>query len=771
MLCDNVHNRKKDGQMKGKKTAAMLLALMMGLTAGCAPGNISRYVQKAQQAGERMFEGATVQVTADGGSTETDEAAAMSREQTPNGDLRSDEAEQESADGQNADGVQQEGAGSEETQAPSEEAEASSGETQAPSGETEAPSEETQASFGETETSSEEGTDSSEEIKLPAMVQEAPAKAQEFLRENAERFSGSLAGSGKLSREQDAAVAAVLAQEDYGAGTICLLNSGSFEGNSGSFLFLADYTSLAARGKMSGDLWFFNGQIAAKAAEDVQLLQLRLVQSGGDSFLLIRTQEQEGERAQLYQVSEGVCRPGFENALSIEETEDGFCVTYASEGKQYDPADRSWKGEPEKLPYYYERGENGFVQQTVRALTQKEYLAYIQPQEKDGQAEEWKEKQEKFFNTLSGENCDYRYSFFAVGEERIGYRQCRVGCSVENGEGADHAVAEYSYAITLLEDGRLTQECAVCGGNGYYFADWENREQEREALEVIPNGYRENRIGKVAQSGSAAEVSALGRVREVQDYPDSGICFIRTADYDGDGGRETFVAAGRYDGAFGAPVCDLWYVSEELPILLLENLPVRSVELCEQEKTFLLLMEGYEKEGASDYLFGVKEGKAQRYLEAAAKIELEGDKDIRAWMKGAEQERPCYYRVQDGEPVEYGLQEREAEALLEYRNGSVVLKRLESLAGGMENLLCLHRENGLWHLMLMEDGSPVSYETYQVQGNALVLTDCGKGGYLAAAENPEEEMMQDGPEGETAEEGAKADEGENTETAEEEEEA
>lgn len=737
--------------MRKKETAALVLALTIGLASGCAPGDISRYVQKAQQTGERIFEGTAVAVSSDGGHEEAAEETAKMQQETEEGQsadsgeaagAQQETMAEQSADGSKAAGVQQE--------AMAEQSAGSSG-TAGAQQETVA---EQSTEVGKAAAAQQE-TEQSAEIQLPAMMQEAPEKAQEFLQENAEQFSGSFAGSGNLSKSQKAAMLSAMGQNEYDDKTLCLINDVRFERQNGSFLFFADYTSLAARGKMSGDLWFFNGQDAARVAEDMQLLQLRTVQLGGETFLMVGTQQKEGERAQLYQVAEGVCSPCFEDARAIEVCRDGLCVAYASEEVRYDPFDKSWEGEMEEIPYYYEKSGNGFVQQKVRALTQKEYLDYIRPQEKDVKEQEWKDEQEKLFNTPSGENCDYRYTFFAIGEERIGYRRCITGCPADQKEETGHAVAEYAYVIALLENGKLTEECSSVRGEGYYFADWENREQERKELDVIPNEYRENRISKVAESGSTAEVSALKAVREVQEYPDDALCFIRTADYDGDGSRETFVAAGSYDGAFGAPVCDLWYVSEEIPLLLLENMPVRSVELCGQEKTFLLLVEGYEKEGISDYLYGVREKRALRHLETAAQIAIEENGGVIAWMKQEGGERPRYYRVLDGAPVEYELQERDAEELLEYENGRVVRKRLEALAGGLDNLLCLRRENGLWHLMFLEDGNAVSYETYQVQDNALVLIDCGKGGYLMEVADPEKELPKESIKAETeAEESA-----------------
>ncbi len=47
-----------------KKQATMALILVLTLAAGCAPGYVREYAQKAQHAGEAMFEGKTEEVCA-----------------------------------------------------------------------------------------------------------------------------------------------------------------------------------------------------------------------------------------------------------------------------------------------------------------------------------------------------------------------------------------------------------------------------------------------------------------------------------------------------------------------------------------------------------------------------------------------------------------------------------------------------------------------------------------------------------------------------------
>ena len=89
------------------------------------------------------------------------------------------------------------------------------------------------------------------------------------------------------------------------------------------------------------------------------------------------------------------------------------------------------------------------------------------------------------------------------------------------------------------------------------------------------------------------------QILEVQEYPDDALCFAETADYDGDGKKETFAAIGRYDGAFGAPVCDLWFVGADGAVLEEENFAFKELEKL---GSAFVLYRGYEVSGVSDML-------------------------------------------------------------------------------------------------------------------------------------------------------------------------
>lgn len=734
--------------MRKKEALAWIIALTLGMTAGCAPGDISRYTARAQQAGEEIFEGKVVPASV--GPVKEANVAESGPEETE----KTPEETEAATETVNESETTTETAGGAET-------ENSAGETAAePESAVETKNEEPEGAASENESQQEEEkeTEQQETEKLPTMMAQADERVQKALEEKAESFTGKLAGKDELEKTELDALLAVLQQEDYDDRTLCLINSASFEGQeSDSFLLFGDSTALTARGKLSGDLWLYAGGKAVKVQEDAEFLGLRTVACGGENFLSVQTKEDGTSDAQLYRIEEGKAQPCFTDAVSIVQAADELLVSYRADCVQYDPVSEEWSGGEEEITYVYAPAGKEFEQLPVRELTAEQYLAYIQPDGTDSESQLWKAQQEERFYNPDEEETEHRYSFFAIGDSWIGYQECRIGLPED---GSSHAVADYRYQIAKLENGKLTAQSETHSGSGYYFEQWDRQTEELEKLAGLPAMYLKNRIDRAAQSLNGKERAALQSVLKVQEYDAEGLCFVQQQDYDGDGEAESFVTIGRYDGILGAPVCDLWFAAQGEATLLEENLPVKSVLSCKGEKAAggnaLFLLEGYEAEGAKDRLYGVREKKPQRYLENAQKIEVEENEDLIAWISREEGKLPYYYHILNGEVVEYGLRESMPERLLQYENGRAVYRSLQKFAdlqGG--ELSCLERENGLIHVMIQDRNGKISHETYDVTGDRLVLTECGDGGYeTGAPETADDKAVdtesEDAPETETA---------------------
>lgn len=697
--------------MRKKEAVGIITALLLGMTAGCAPGDISRYTAQAQQAGKAIFEGEPAPVSAEGREAEPDlEAEAETKAVSSADDAGTEAKSPEENDGAEETESLEGNTGAEETESP-----------EGPAG----------AAKPESET--EKPADEAEAAELPAMMTEADERIQEAFSGKAEFFSGKLSGKDGYNAAELEALQAVLRQEEYDDKTLCLINSAQFEEQeTGSFLLFCDSTALTAKGRISGDLWFCAGQEAVELVDGADFMQMRSIQCAGKNYLLTQIEMDEDMIAQVYRVEAGKAAACFREAVSIEQEEGELRVNYKADYTRYDPVS-GWDDSDAEITYFYAPGEDGFEQIKIRELTAEQYLAYIQPDENNAEALRFKEEQEeKFYHDLE-ETQECRYSFFAIGEDRIGYRECRIALPDENMDKTGREAAEYRYHIVKLDNGKLTLQCETLSGSGYYFREWEKKDEEFQQLSEIPPMYLKNRIDRAAQTLRAKELTALQCVQKVQEYGADDLCFVQQADYDGDGETETFVAVGRYKGEFGAPVCDLWYVSGEDAVLLAENLPVKSAFNFESGGVSLFLLKGYAVDGISDRLYGVEEGSAKRYLENAAEVEIEENGDLTARIAKQDGELPYYYYVQDGNVTEYGAEQVKPEKLLDYENGRALYKRLQKLAA-LQNaeLSCLKRENGLLHVMFTDHDGRMSYETYCVREGSLVLIDCGDGGYEAA---------------------------------------
>lgn len=684
--------------MRKREAVAGILAMTAILAAGCAPGRISEYARQAQQAGERVFEG---------------EAVAVLQEESAEVEGQQFLAETITAETQGTEPPEQESGA-----APGESGSGIAEETEAVS----------EGQLEETMRAAESGQ--ARTADWPEMMRQVPERVQEAWARQREAFSGHLVGLDRLNGTEQAALAAVLARKGYDDRTLCVQNSARFDGGEyGSFLLFFDSAGTIARGRVKGDLWYYGSQGAVQLLEDASFLGAETVSEGVDSWFLLHTQEEGSQRARMYRVQGGTCSSLFEDAVSVSGTADGLCVMRPSLYFQYDPEAGEWeRGDGETPGYYvYDAEAKSFIPQRIRSLTVQEYLAYIRPEASDEEGLAFRQAQRDLFFAAAEQDGECDYTFFAVGSDRIGYRERRIGTSSRTGE--DRATARYRYAIFELVGGQLTPDSPSVSGEGYWFSDPENPEEELAELNELPSGLLESRISLAQDTMRPGEREAFERVRQLENYPADGLVFVDTADYDGDGEDESFVAAGEYDGAFGAPVCDLWYVTESDAQLLEEVLPLRSVSRYAFGKTSLYLLKGYEKDGTRDLLYCVQSGQARRLLESAGRIEVEENGDLIAWDL-QEESNPTYFSYSEGTATEYPARSASPEELLDFENGRPVYDSLLRQVGGDPGrLTCIRQDNGLWHVTAEAENGALFYETWKERDGALILFDCGEGQY------------------------------------------
>ena len=700
--------------MKRKQvTAACLMAATM-LFSGCTP-NISEYAARAQQAGKSFWEGETTDAMAQ----DSDAAATAEGETSVAGETQNVSTGTGTA-AANDDEVQ------DSTAATDDEIQggttATGGEAQ--HGDTAATADSEMPATGETQTDTATESAAATAPQIPALMTEVTDSVYEAYAQKSDAFTGKLAGHDRLSRAENAALAAVLSQKEYGDKTLCLQNMAKYDSNANeSFLLMFESTPLTARGRISGDLWYYDGESARLLEKGIVVTGLQQVTGIGNPFVILETEVSGKKQAAVWTVKDQKCEKLLEDAETIEATKDGVCTFYPAEKTVYDPLVSEWDSAEETVPVYYERTADGFAERSYRELTASEYLAYVSAEDSDEEAQAWKEKLEEQFYTQTDENTEYTYWFYAIGEDKIAYRCREAGQSVGQKEGIDHAVAKYSWCISSLDQGKLTKASETISGDGFFFPSRSEQEEALESLEDIPNEFTKNRLNKVQKTARATVGQAVAQILEVQEYPDDALCFAETADYDGNGKKETFAAIGRYDGAFGAPVCDLWFVGADGAVLEEENFAFKELEKL---GSAFVLYRGYEVSGVSDMLFGVQEQGAVRLLKQMGHFELDDDGDLMAWTAGTEA-APGYYDISLRTLTEYRLEEIREKELLQYKNGKAVLKSiLRQVGSDSGKIQILSGENNRIHVNL-SDAEGSWYETWKVENDRLVLTDSGEG--------------------------------------------
>lgn len=710
----------KDRIPMRKKQAAMAIVLALVLAAGCAPGDVREYAQKAQRAGEAMFEGKTQAVLAENPETQEPESAAeqgpeSTETQAPEGtETQEPEStqERESTEAQERERIETQEPESTEAQTALESAEETAGAAEAGNG------------LGE--------------VRLPALMTEVPEELFSLMREKSADFTGKLAGKDELFWTEETALKTVLSQESYDDGMLCIQNMARYDGeNKGSFVLLFEKAPLAARQRVQGDLWYFDGEAAGKLLDDTVFTGVQLVTGKEKPYLIVRMEKEKEAGAAVYTVTEGGVQSFFTDAVSVCAAEDGIRADYPAEAFRYDPFTGEWTDGEGTVPYFYERTADGFAPVIWKELSAQEYIAYAQGEESDGTAKEFQKELEEQFYTGMDNGAEYAYVFFAVGDGRIGYRRRRVGEALENGEKTGHAAAEYTWQISALDGGKLKKDSASFSGEGYYFENREERKQELENLNEIPAGLQARRISEALRTMQAAEKKALEGVLAAQQYPEDAVCFVSAADFDRNGSKEAFVAVGGYDGAFGAPVCDLWYAGDPVQ-LLEERVPLRGMEKTGTGNAAAQLFRGYGAGGGNDLLFAVKDGAPVRCLEERKRFALDEAGGLLAWAAEKDASAPEYFHMEKGEAVPYEVSGMPAEDILAFENGKAVYASILRQAGNdAGRISCLQRENGLIHVTF-SDADQCFYETYEVRDGKLVLTDSGEGGYTETAETEKE---------------------------------
>ena len=707
--------------MKRKQAAAACLMAATMLFSGCTP-NIREYAARAQQAGKNFFEGETTDVMAqdsDTAATADDETSAAGETQNDNTGTgtaaATDDETQDSAaatDGEIQDGTT-----------------VTDGEVQP--GDSTAMADSEMPATGETQPDTVTESAAATAPQIPALMTEVTDSVYEAYAQKADAFTGKLAGHDRLSRAENAALTSVLSQKEYGDKTLCLQNMAKYDSNaSESFLLMFESTPLTARGRISGDLWYYDGESARLLEKEIVVTGLQQVTGIGNPFVILETEVSGKKQAAVWTVKDQKCEKLLEDAETIEATKAGVCAFYPAEKTVYDPLVSEWDSAEETVPVFYERAADGFAERSYRELTASEYLAYVSAEDSDEEAQAWKEALEEQFYTQTDENTEYTYWFYAIGEDKIAYRCRKVGQSVGQEDGIDHAVARYSWCISSLDQGKLTKASEAISGDGFFFPSRLEQEEALDSLKDIPNEFAKNRLDKVQKTARAAVSQAVAQILEVQEYPDDALCFAETADYDGDGKKETFAAIGRYDGAFGAPVCDLWFVGADGAVLEEENFAFQELEKL---GSAFVLYRGYEVSGVSDMLFGVQEQGAVRLLKQMGHFELDDDGDLMAWTAGAKA-APGYYDISLRTLTEYSTEEIHEKELLQYKNGKAVLKSiLRQVGSDSGKIQILSGENDRIHINFSEN-SESWYETWKIENDRLVLTDSGDGSVKKAGE-------------------------------------
>ena len=346
--------------MKRKQvTAACLMAATM-LFSGCTP-NISEYAARAQQAGKSFWEGETTDAMAQ----DSDAAAIADGETSEAGETQNDSTGTGTA-AANDDKVQDSAAATDDE---------IQGGTTATGGEaqhsdTAATADGEMTATGETQTDTATESVAATAPQIPALMTEVTDSVYEAYAQKSDAFTGKLAGHDRLSRAENAALMAVLSKKEYGDKTLCLQNMAKYDSNANeSFLLMFESTPLTARGRISGDLWYYDGESARLLEKGIVVTGLQQVTEIGTPFVILETEVSGKKQAAVWTVKDQKCEKLLEDAETIEATKDGVCAFYPAEKTVYDPLVSEWDSAEETVPVFYERAADGFAERSYRELT------------------------------------------------------------------------------------------------------------------------------------------------------------------------------------------------------------------------------------------------------------------------------------------------------------------------------------------------------------------------------------------------------------------
>lgn len=239
------------------------------LFSGCTP-NISEYAARAQQAGKSFWEGETTDAMAQDSDTaataddETSAAGETQNDSTGTGTAATDDEIQGGTTATGGEGQHSDTAATADGEMPA------TGETQI-----------------DTATESEAAT----APQIPVLMTEVTDSVYEAYAQKSDAFTGKLAGHDRLSRAENAALTAVLSQKEYGDKTLCLQNMAKYDSNANeSFLLMFESTPLTARGRISGDLWYYDGESARLLEKGIVVTGLQQVTGIGNPFVILETE-------------------------------------------------------------------------------------------------------------------------------------------------------------------------------------------------------------------------------------------------------------------------------------------------------------------------------------------------------------------------------------------------------------------------------------------------------------------------------------------------
>lgn len=266
--------------MKRKQvTAACLMAATM-LFSGCTP-NISEYAARAQQAGKSFWEGETTDAMAQ----DSDAAATADGETSVAGETQNVSTGTDTAAATN-EWQDSAAATDDEIQGGTT---ATGGEAQ--HGDTAATADSEMPATGETQTDTATESAAATAPQIPALMTEVTDSVYEAYAQKSNAFTGKLAGHDRLSRAENAALTAVLSQKEYGDKTLCLQNMAKYDRNANeSFLLMFESTPLTARGRISGDLWYYDGESARLLEKGIVVTGLQQVTGIGNPFVILETE-------------------------------------------------------------------------------------------------------------------------------------------------------------------------------------------------------------------------------------------------------------------------------------------------------------------------------------------------------------------------------------------------------------------------------------------------------------------------------------------------